>query len=98
MSNEPPSVYWNKNTGKNEVEVPFMSKIIMTELMKELQHPGISKDEAVAKIWLSELDDKEKIIVAVNIGEYKEQTKRSRWVYVQCMRVVRWINSYTKPK
>jgi hypothetical protein len=94
MSNEPPSIYWNKTTGKNEVVVPFMSKEIMTELFKELQHPRISKDEAVAKIWLSALDEKEKIIVAVNIGEFKERTKKSRWVYLKCMRVVKWIKSY----
>lgn len=91
MTNEPPSVYWNKNTGKYEVVVPFMSREIMTELVRELKHPGISKDEAVAKIWLSELDEKEKIIVAVNIGEFKERTKRSRWVYLKCIRLVNWI-------
>lgn len=98
MTIEQPEIYWNKTTGKNEVTVPFMSMKVMKELFKELQHPGISKDEAVAKIWLSDIDEKEKIIVAVNIGEFKERTKRSRWIYLKCMNVVRILKSYTKTK
>jgi hypothetical protein len=79
--NEPPSIYWDKNTGQNTVEVPFMSKEIMKELYRKLQDHRISRDEAIAKIWLSELTDQEKIIVAVNLGEFKERTKVRRWFY-----------------
>ena len=93
MTNEPPSIYWNKNTGKNEVIVPFMSKVIMTELYKELQDPRISRDDAVSKIWLSELTDQEKIIVAVNIGEFKEKTKVRRWFSLRYIRLIRWLKS-----
>jgi len=75
------TIYWNKTTGKNELDVPIMSKIIMTELFKSLLHPSITKDEAVAKICLSGLSEEEKVIVAVNIGEYKERTKRMMWIY-----------------
>jgi len=51
---EPPSILWDKTTGKHEVIVPFMSKEIMKELYKKLQDHRISRDEAVAEIWLSD--------------------------------------------
>ena len=82
-----------KTTGKNEVVVPFMSKEIMKELYRELQDHSISRDEAVAKIWLSELTDQEKIIVAVNIGEFKERTKVRMWFYLKYLSVKRKIKN-----
>lgn len=93
MLNEPPSIYWDKNTGKNTVEVPFMSKEIMKELYIELQDHRISRDEAVAKIWLSELTNQEKIIVAVNIGEFKERTKVRRWFYLKYLKIKQRLKS-----
>jgi len=92
--NEPPSILWDKTTGKNEVIVPFMSKEIMKELYKKLQDHRISRDEAVAKIWLSDLADQEKIIVAVNIGEFKERTKVRRWFFLKYLK----MRAYTKHK
>lgn len=96
--NEPPSIYWEKNTGKNTVEVPFMSKEIMKELYRMLQDHRISRDEAVAKIWLSEFTDHEKIIIAMNIGEYKERTKVRRWFCLKYLNAKYMIKAYTKHK
>jgi len=88
---ESPSILWDKTTGKNEVIVPFMSKEIMKELYNKLQDHRISRDVAVAEIWLSDLTDQEKIIVAVNIGEFKERTKVRRWIHLKYLKVKEYI-------
>ena len=93
MNKEQTGIYWNKNTGETEVIIPQMSMVVMTEVMKELTHPTITKDQAISKICLSELSEEDKVILAVNIGEYKERTKRSRWIIVRCYRLINWIRS-----
>ena len=96
MLKEQPEIYWNKTTGKNEMVIPQMSMIVMTELMKILTNPTITKDQAVAQICLSELSEEEKVIVAVNIGEYKERTKISQWIWLKYYRSLRLVKSYFK--
>jgi len=64
-------ITWHKSTGKFGVDVGVMSKIEAIELFKQLQDKSISKDEAVALICNSDLDEIQKVIVAVNIGEWK---------------------------
>lgn len=64
-------ITWHKSTGKFGVDMGFMSKIEATELFKQLQAKSISRDEAVALICNSGLDEIEKVVVAVNIGEWK---------------------------
>ena len=75
-----------------------MSKEIMTELYKELQHPAISKNDAVIKIWASELTEQEKIIIAVNIGGFKARTRRSQWLALKWIRAKQKLESYNKHK
>lgn len=65
-------ITWHKSTGRFGVDMGFMSKIEATELYKQLQVKSISRDEAVALICNSDLDEIEKVVVAVNIGEYKQ--------------------------
>ena len=65
-------ITWCKPTGKFGVDMGFISKIEATELFKQLQDKSISKDEAVALICNSNLDEIEKVVVAVNIGEWKQ--------------------------
>ena len=96
MQKEQPEIYWNKLTGKNEMVIPQMSMVVMTELMKALTHPTITKDQAVAQICLSELSEEEKVIVAVNIGEYKERTKISQWIWLKYYRSLRLVKSFIK--
>lgn len=64
-------ITWYKSTGKFGVDIGFMSKIEATELFKQLQDKSISLDEAVALICNSDLDEIQKVVVAVNIGEWK---------------------------
>jgi len=64
-------ITWHKSTGKFGVDVGVMSKIEATEMFKELQDKSISKDEAVALICNSDLNEIQKVIVAVNLGEWK---------------------------
>lgn len=98
MPNNSTSIYWNKKTGVNNVVVPFMSREIMRDLYTKLKDPKITRDEAVTQIYLSDLCDEEKIIVAVNIGEFKERTKISRWVYLKCIGFAKRLKIYTKHK
>ena len=65
-------ITWHKSTGRFGVDMGFMSKIEATELFKQLQGKSISRDEAVALICNSDLDEIEKVVVAVNIGEWKQ--------------------------
>lgn len=98
MKDKPPSIYWNKTTGKNTIVVPCMSKVIMKELYTELKHPEISQDDAVIKIWLSELTDQEKIIIAVNIGAFKARNRRTQWLALKWLRAKHKLESYKKHK
>ena len=70
--NDETYITWHKSTGKFGVDMEFMSKIKATELYKQLQDICISRDEAVAIICNSDLDEIEKVVVAVNIGEWKQ--------------------------
>jgi len=70
--NDETYITWHKSTGKFGVDMGFMSKIETTELFKQLQDKSVSRDEAVALICNSNLDEIEKVVVAVNIGEYKQ--------------------------
>ncbi|MCK5138226.1 MAG: hypothetical protein KAQ85_00150 [Thermodesulfovibrionia bacterium] len=69
--NDETCITWLKSTGRFGVDMEFMSKIEATELFKQLQDKSISKDEAVALICNSDLDEIQKVVVAVNIGEWK---------------------------
>lgn len=69
--NDETCITWLKSTGKFGVDMGFMSKIAATELFKQLQVKSISRDEAVAIICNSDLDEIQKVVVAVNIGEWK---------------------------
>ncbi|NOR84568.1 hypothetical protein GQ473_00475 [archaeon] len=68
--NDETYITWHKSTGKFGVDMGFMSKMEATELFKQLKDQSISRDEAVALICNSDLDDIEKVVVAVNIGEW----------------------------
>ena len=70
--NDETYITWCKSTGKFGVDMGFMSKIEATELFKQLRDKSISRDEAVALICNSDLDDIQKVVVAVNIGEWKQ--------------------------
>ena len=72
QTNEGTCITWYKSTGKFGVDMSFMSKIEATELFKQLQDKSISKDEVVALIGNSDLDEIQKVVVAVNIGEWKQ--------------------------
>ena len=70
MSDET-SITWTKSTGKFGVDMSFMSKIEAIELYTKLKDKAITRDEAVALICNSDLEEIEKVVVAVNIGEWK---------------------------
>ena len=86
-------IYWNKLTGRNNIDIPFMSKEKMKELYVTLQDHRISRDQAIITIGLSELSEVEKLIVSVNLGQFKERTKVRRWVYLKLNYVVRKLKN-----
>lgn len=95
--NDETCITWHKSTGKFGVDMGFMSKIEATELFKQLQDKSISRDEAVALICNSDLDEIEKVVVAVNIGEWKQaHISKTQKMKKYCKRMMSYETTHTK--